>query len=242
MDFPSRVLRILAIYVAIATGAGAMAQELAGPAVVLDGDTIRIAETRIRFTGIDAPETDQICLDKDGRRWLCGIAAREALLGLIANRPVRCRVSGEDMYGRKLATCDVAGVNISQWLVRQGLALAYVKYSSEFVADEMAARQARRGMWAGAFVAPWDWRTRTSRTAVLGEKRSGVSLSAMLAPGEAPPNPGCAIKGNVNRKGERIFHVPGQRDYERVKMNSAVKRWFCSEEEAVAAGWRKAQR
>jgi endonuclease YncB( thermonuclease family) len=240
MALPGRTLRILAI--ALVTATGAAAQELTGPAAVLDGDTIRIAETRIRFTGVDAPETDQTCIDQNGRRWLCGIAARDALSGLIANRLVRCRVLGEDVYGRKLAACEVAGTNINRCLVQQGLALAYVKYSSEFVADENTARQSHRGMWAGAFVAPWDWRTRTPKTSVLGDKAPGVSLSAMLAPIDAPPDPACAIKGNVNRSGERIFHVPGQHDYGRVKMNSAAKRWFCSEEEAVAAGWRKARR
>lgn len=187
MAFSGGTLQILAVALVIATGAAA--KELSGPAAVLDGDTIRIAETQIRFIGIDAPETDQTCIDGNGHRWLCGIATRDALSGLIANRPVRCRVWGEDVYGRKLAACDVAGQNINRWLVQQGLALAYVKYSSEFVAEERAAREAHRGMWDGTFVAPWDWRTRTPKTAALGAKAAGISLSAMLSPDEIPPIP-----------------------------------------------------
>jgi hypothetical protein len=87
-----------------------------------------------------------------------------------------------------------------------------------------------------------DWRTRTRTTALLGIKAKDISLSVLLAPAEVPPDPACTIKGNVNRKGDRIFHVPGQRDYERINMKPIEKRWFCSEEEALAAGWRKAQR
>ena len=147
-----------------------------------------------------------------------------------------------DIYGRMLAICWVSGENINRWLVRQGLALAYVKYSREFVDDEKQARDAILGMWSGAFIAPWDWRIRTRVSPVLGSGASSGSLESLLAQEEALPNPACQIKGNVNRNGERIFHVPGQHDYGHIKMSSPAKRWFCSEEEALAAGWRKANR
>jgi endonuclease YncB( thermonuclease family) len=242
MPPPARYFLItLAILAAAGMQPGA-AEEISGTAAILDADTIRIQGTRIRLVGVDAPETDQICINRDGRRWLCGIAARDALSKLIANRPVRCLVSGQDIYGRKLAACMVGRENINRWLVREGYALAYVQYSREFVGEEKEARDSGRGLWVGAFVAPWDWRTRTPKTAMLGAKASGIAPSAVLAPTEAPPDPACAIKGNVNRKGEHIFHVPGQRDYERINMQAVAKRWFCSEEEAEAAGWRKAQR
>jgi endonuclease YncB( thermonuclease family) len=241
-----RSLRIpaaaLALAIASAGASSALSGEVAGSAAILDGDTIQIGETRIRLVGIDAPETDQRCLDRAGKLWLCGIAAREAVSDLVANRPVRCQWSGMDIYRRMLATCWVAGENINRWLVRQGLALAYIKYSREFVEDEKQARDATRGMWSGVFIAPWDWRTRTRLTPLLGSGASGASLESLLTQEEAPPNPACSIKGNVNRKGERIFHVPGQHDYGRVNMKSPAKRWFCSEEEAIAAGWRKAMR
>jgi endonuclease YncB( thermonuclease family) len=236
--FAGRIALILAFVASIANASPLDS----GQVEVLDGDTIRIGETRIRLVGIDAPETDQRSLDRAGKLWLCGIAAREAVSGLVANRPVRCQWSGMDIYGRMLATCWVAGENINRWLVRQGLALAYVKYSREFVEDEKQARDATRGMWSGAFIAPWDWRTRTRVTPVLGSGASGASPESLLAEEETPPNPACQIKGNVNRDGERVFHVPGQHDYGRVNMKSLAKRWFCSEEEAMAAGWRKAKR
>jgi hypothetical protein len=117
-----------------------------------------------------------------------------------------------------------------------------VRYSRAFVDEEKQARDANRGLWRGAFIAPWDWRSRTASTALLGSVATGVSAHAAFAPQDLPPDPACAIKGNVNRSGERIFHVPGQRDYGRVNMKSAVKRWFCTENEALAAGWRKARR
>ena len=225
-----------------ATTLSPRATEIVGPAVILDGDTIRIGQTRIRFLGIDAPETDQSCLDQAGKHWLCGIAARDAVSRFIAARPVRCEGSSLDVYGRVLATCWVATENINRWLVHEGLALAYVKYSREFVEEEKAARDARRGMWAGAFIAPWDWRTRTPVSILLGRPPPGASPQALFSPQESPPDPACPIKGNVNRNGERIFHIPGQRDYARVTMKSTAKRWFCSEDEALAAGWRKAKR
>lgn len=242
MPLPARYFPMALAASVAGLAAPGLAQEISGLAVVLDADTIRIQETRVRLVGVDAPETDQICIAGDGQRWLCGIAARDAVSRLIASRPVRCTVSGEDVYTRKLATCTVAGESINRWLVREGFALAYVKYSREYVDEEKQAKDSRRGLWAGAFIAPWDWRTRTPKTTVLGQKATGVPLSAMMTPGDTPPDPACAIKGNVNRKGDHIFHVAGQRDYGRVSMKSSAKRWFCSEEEALAAGWRKAQR
>jgi endonuclease YncB( thermonuclease family) len=240
-----RCLRIPAVLSVLSlASAGApptLAAEIAGPAAILDGDTIRIGETRIRLVGIDAPETDQRCLDRAGKLWLCGIAARDAMAGIVANRSVQCQGSSTDVYGRLLAICWVRE-NINRWMVRQGFALAYIKYSTEFVEDERQAKKEMRGMWSGAFVAPWDWRTRTRATPVLGDRAPDTSLEKLAGPEETPPSTACQIKGNVNRNGERIFHVPGQHDYGRVKMNSPAKRWFCSEEEAIAAGWRKALR
>lgn len=226
----------------VAVGGVALAEEITGRATVLDGDTLRIGEKRVRLSGIDAPETDQSCIDASGKRWLCGIAARDRLSTLIANQPVLCEISGIDGYDRRLASCAVGKENINRVLVREGLALAYTKYSQEFVEDEKLARTSKRGFWAGTFIAPWDWRARTSSTPILGHHTSGASLNIIFASQDTPPNPDCLIKGNINKKGDRIFHMQGQRDYARVKMKSSAKRWFCTEEEALAAGWLKAKR
>jgi endonuclease YncB( thermonuclease family) len=217
---------------------------LTGSARVIDGDTIAIGIRHIRFEGIDAPETDQLCLDAHGERWNCGIAARDGLSSHIAGRVISCAARGQDRYGRTLATCSAGGDNLNAWMVREGWALAYVKYSREYAGDEAVARDRRKGVWAGAFIAPWDWRHRNRQTVILGALAVPVAAqSILLAPASASgASPECVIKGNVNRQGERIYHMPGQGAYATIKMEDPRKRWFCSEDDARAAGWRPAKR
>ena len=116
------------------------------------GDTIVIGDTKIRLESIDAPESDQVCLEVKGKRWTCGIEARDRLAEHIGKRPIDCAPSGSDAYGRTLAICRVDGEDLNGWLVRQGWALAFVRYSKAYVPDEDAARVAKRGIWSGAFV------------------------------------------------------------------------------------------
>jgi endonuclease YncB( thermonuclease family) len=239
------IVILIAGLMTIDFSAACWAEGLTGSARVIDGDTIAIGTRHVRFEGIDAPETDQVCLDAQGERWTCGLAARERLSAHIAGRPIACAARGEDRYGRTLATCSASGENLNAWMVREGWALAYVQYSREYVADEAAARAQRRGMWAGAFIAPWDWRHRNKTTVILGAATVPVGAQAkLLAPASATtaPSPECTIKGNVNRQGERIYHLPGQATYAAINMKDPQKRWFCSEDEARAAGWRPAKR
>jgi endonuclease YncB( thermonuclease family) len=238
----------LAVIVIVCFGAAsapAADQLLSGSARVADGDTIEIEAHRIRLEGIDAPETDQVCLDAEGKPWTCGIAARDALSLRIAGRIVSCATRGEDRYGRILATCSVGGENLNAFMVREGIALDYAKYSREYTREEDIAREQQKGMWAGAFISPWDWRHRDSNTIILGALSVPVTAQAqLLAPASSAtaPSPECTIKGNINRKGERIYHLPGQIDYAKINMRDPQKRWFCSEDEARAAGWRPAMR
>jgi hypothetical protein len=128
-------------------------------------------------------------------------------------------------------------------MVREGLSLAYVKYSREYVQEEAGAREQRKGMWAGAFIAPWDWRHRSKHTLILGALSVPVAAQTQLsasASSDNAPSPECPIKGNVNNHGERIYHLPGQNAYSKINMRDPRKRWFCSEEEARTAGWRPA--
>ena len=153
-------------------------------------------------------------------------------------------MASTDRYGRSLGSCFVEGEDVSAWMVRQGWALSFVKYSHSYDADEMAARQAPVGLWRGAFIAPWDWRHRNKETVVLGAAAVSIHAQASLlgaVSAAGAPDASCVIKGNVNRKGERIFHLPGQLNYSKTSMNKGLgERWFCSEAEAEAAGWRKA--
>jgi endonuclease YncB( thermonuclease family) len=218
---------------------------LLGKPRIVDGDTLIINGTRIRLEGIDAPETDQVCLDAKGARWTCGIEARDRLTKHVAGRTISCVEKGTDRYGRTLAVCSLANEDLNRWLVREGLALAYLQCSRVYVDAENEARTALRGLWSGAFMAPWDWRHRDKQTIILGVLSVPLNAqSILLAPVSAlgAPSADCTIKGNVNRKGERIYHMPGQRDYASINMTSHDKRWFCSPEEAEGAGWRRALR
>jgi len=131
-----------------------------GKAWVIDGDTIDISGTRIRLLGIDAPESAQSCTDGNKRSWLCGRAATRELKALIAGRPLVCEPSGLDRYRRVLAVCALPdGTDVNAWMVRQGWALAY-GYSTPYRPEEAQAQAAKRGIWTGTFMAPWDWRHR----------------------------------------------------------------------------------
>ena len=144
-----------------ASGAPARAGgEIAGVASVIDGDTIEIHGRRIRLHGIDAPESRQTCLDANGAAWRCGQQAALALQDLIGRRTVTCDERDVDRYGRVIGRCLVGDLDINEWLVAQGLALAYRHYSMDYVPAEIEARAAGRGMWAGTFEPPWQWRHR----------------------------------------------------------------------------------
>ena len=195
--------------------------DMTGTASVIDGDTLEIHGQRIRFHGIDAPESRQLCR-LDGKPWQCGKDAANALADKIARRPVTCEDLGRDRYDRIIARCTVAGEDLEKWMVLQGLAVAYRRYSHDYVDQEAEARAARRGIWAGEFVKPWEWRR--------GKR--------LVANDNAPDQ--CHIKGNISRSGERIYHAPGGQYYDRTKIDpSKGERWFCSERQAKAAGWRR---
>ena len=148
-------MRAIALVLAlIATPALA---DVAGVVSVIDGDTLEIHGQRIRLHGIDAPESRQLCR-LDGKPWQCGKDAANALADKIARRPVTCDDLGRDRYKRIIARCTVAGEDLEKWMVLQGLALAYRRYSLDYVDDEADAQTARRGIWAGEFVKPWEWR------------------------------------------------------------------------------------
>jgi endonuclease YncB( thermonuclease family) len=134
------------------------ADPLTGIAKVIDGDTIVIAGERVRLHGIDAPELDQTFLWR-GEHIACGTMALAALEALTAGVKLRCEAVERDRHGRVVAKCfSPNGVDIGRRLVAAGWALAYRRYSTDYVDAEDQARQARRGIWRGRFVKPWEWR------------------------------------------------------------------------------------
>ena len=224
----------------------AQAADLSGVARVVDGDTLAIGSTKVRLEGIDAPETDQACLNVNGDRWSCGIDARDHLAVHIGGREIRCSPNGTDAYQRTLATCYFGDENLNAWMVQQGWALAYVQYSKAYVRAEEDARAKQLGLWRGAFIAPWDWRHKNNKTIILGAISVPINAQKMLlgpSATDGAPSPECRIKGDISSNGERIYHTEKQRFYARIKMDKRDgRRWFCTPEEAEAAGWRRAVR
>ena len=132
-----------------------------GPPTVIDGDTIEVAGAVIRLREIDAPELGQSCRIGE-HAYDCGRIARTALLDLTAGVSVRCELapaSAEDSAADgRVGHCTVDGYDLSEGMTYTGWALALRRVSDRYVAFEDRARAARRGLWKGPFVAPWDWR------------------------------------------------------------------------------------
>ena len=190
-----------------------------GTVRVIDADTFDLGDLRIRLHGADAPEDAQTCLDTDGAPWPCGDWATDEARALWEGRTASCELLETDRYGRRVARCEVGGEDIGATAVRRGMALAYIAYSDDYLAQQREAEAAGAGLWQGRFDAPWDWRR---------QQRESSSEAAQ----------GCLVKGNISGSG-RIYHLPGSRSYERTRIDeSDGERWFCTAAEAEAAGWR----
>ena len=124
---------------------------------VVDGDTIKLGDVKIRFSGIDAPEINQTCVASEGKV-ACGKISRDILISKVTNNKISCTDEGKDFYGRVLGECFVNGESLSRYLVREGFAFAYRKYSDKFISDEEYAKSNRLGMWSMKFQYPWDYR------------------------------------------------------------------------------------
>jgi endonuclease YncB( thermonuclease family) len=135
---------------------------LTGIPRIIDGDTIRIGNTRIRFHGIDAPEAKQTCT-VGGKEWSCGQEATNALVRIVGERQVSCSQRDLDRYGRIVAVCRAGSVNLNAWMVGEGWAVAYRRFSMEYVRDETTAQREKRGIWRGNFMPPWEWRRQHRR-------------------------------------------------------------------------------
>jgi endonuclease YncB( thermonuclease family) len=156
----------LAIWTALVASLGTgVADSMSAPAIqgtasVIDGDTIEIHGERIRLDAIDAPESSQLCIDAAGKRYRCGQKSAFALADMIGRSVVSCEPKGRDRYKRTIAVCFKGDINLNAWMVSQGWAVAFRKYGIDYISQEDEARLARRGIWAGSFEMPWDWRAR----------------------------------------------------------------------------------
>lgn len=185
---------------------------------VVDGDTLELDGITYRLNGIDAPEHGQRCGD-----WACGADATAALAALVRGKEVTCAAISEDGFGRVIATCYANGRDLGAEMIDKGLAWAFLRYSDAYAAEELVSKEKAVGVFAGNYTPPWDFRAMRWARAESRET-------------SAPK--GCVIKGNISERG-RIYHAPWSRAYDRTRIDAGKgERWFCTEAEAVAAGWR----
>src|SRR6201746_1827468 len=219
-------------------------------ATVRDGDTIQLAGVTYRLDGIDAPEFDQICIDEHAEPWTCGVEARDQLANLIGKRGVRCEDLGPDKAYSKwhvgICTADGLTGSLDQLMVRQGFALnSEASGKARFKEDETGAKDSLKGIWKGCFVAPQDFRHLKKSAALLGAACPGDKdreIRASFFPAEPAMPPNCSVKAKLAARARvtghvGVYHLQACRSYGPV---SKPDRWFCSEEDAQAAGFRKA--
>ena len=229
-------------------------QGWAAGTIVRDGGTLQLADVTYRLDGIDAPELDQMCIDDHADAWACGVEARDQLSRLIDSHQVRCEDLGSGtLKKRHIGICTLEGesVSLNQLLVRQGFALSGLVLNFEpaargrFGEDETAAKDNRRGLWKGCFVAPQEFRRGRKDGTLLGEycrPDKEREIRAVLFPEEPAMPAGCNIKGKFAVRARvtgnvGVYHLQGCRSYPAL---TKPDRWFCSEDDAQAEGFRKA--
>lgn len=205
-----------------------------GVAQAVDGDSLTIGQARVRLFGIDAPEHDQLCT-RNGTRWACGAEASTQLSKLVTGRSINCVPTGIDQYQRVLARCSTAATDVNRSMVQAGFALAYRRYSSDYIDAEASAKAAKRGIWSGTFEEPSEMRAQARSPEGPAPTRSR-SVHVRTPQRAVRFLGGCTIKGNRSRRGEWIYHLPGMPYYARTRAEEV----FCSEQAAQAAGYRRA--
>lgn len=228
----------------------AAGQSFAANPIARDGGTIELTDATYRLDGIDAPAFDQVCIDDHADTWACGVDARDQLAGLIGGREVHCDDLGTEATTktRHIGICTVEGetISLNQLLVRQGFALNFEPSAKgRFREDEAGAKDNRRGLWKGCFAAPQEFRGGKKDGALLGgscRADKDREIREVLFP-EYPTMPsGCSIKGKFALRARvtgnlGIYHLQVCRSYPAL---TKPDRWFCSEDDAKAAGFRKA--
>jgi endonuclease YncB( thermonuclease family) len=225
-------------------------ESFAANATIKDGSTLQLGSATYRLDGIDVPTVDQLCIDEHADPWTCGIEARDQLTKLIGGRDVRCDDLGVDpsYKNRHLGACKIEGdtTSLSQSLVGLGFALNVEDSATgRFQTDQARAKEDRQGLWKGCFVAPQEFRLGKKDGALLGGScpadRDAQIREALFPESLAMPS-GCNIKGKYAVRARvtgnvGIYHLQACRSYPAL---TKPDRWFCSEEDAQAAGFRRA--
>jgi endonuclease YncB( thermonuclease family) len=218
--------------------------------VVKDGNTIQLSGTTYRLDGVDSPAIDQICLNEFADPYACGADARVQLTKLIGDHPVHCDDLGPDKTFSKwhvgICTAEGADTSLNRLMVQKGFALAAEQgLKANFRPDEDNAKKELQGLWKGCFVTGTNFRHNNKTSVLLGGSCRGDKdreTRAILFPSETVAPPDCTVKGKFAVRAHvtgnlGIYHLPVCRSYETV---TRTDRWFCSEEDAQAEGFRKA--
>jgi endonuclease YncB( thermonuclease family) len=218
--------------------------------IVRDANTIQLGDVTYRLDGVDAPELDQVCIDDHADPWSCGVDARDQLTKLVGGHAIRCDDLGPDKAHRKrhLGLCTVEGetVSLNQQLIRLGFAMNFQPSAkSQFDKDQAAAKDDRKGIWKGCFVAPQEFRLGKKDGALLGgacRADKDREIRSVLFPEDLAMPPRCSIKGKFAVRARvtgnvGIYHLQGCRSYPAL---TQPDRWFCSEDDAQAEGFRRA--
>ena len=191
---------------------------------IADGDTLTLLtlekeQVKVRLAEIDTPEKGQPYYQK----------AKQALADRVFRQNIQVEIVDWDRYGRAVGKIILDGENVNAWMVAEGHAWVYRQYSKDpaLLDLEAVAKESGLGLWAlpeAERIPPWEWRRGVRNTADQSTQQ------------EVDPN--CKIKGNINSKGNHIYHVPGSQSYDATRINRKGERWFCTEEDARDAGWR----
>ena len=160
-------MRTIIIFLMFSTNI--LAQEIIGIPKIVDGDTVYINNYKIRLEGIDAPEMKQKCKKEKLKissiigytfyeDYYCGKHSKENLEAKVKGSNIKCIFFTKDRYKRYLAKCFKGKINLNQWMVRNGYAVAYRRYSKEYIPDEDFAKENKLGLWQGKFLNPEKWR------------------------------------------------------------------------------------
>lgn len=228
-------LMILILVGLVLAPSQSIAQTVSGKAEIVDGDTLTVSGRKIRVFGIDAPEALQSCF-KGAEAWSCGLEAGEALRSLIGGYDVTCNGHEVDQYGRLVATCRIGQADIGREMVAAGWATAFRSYSERYVADEARAKAGRLGIWGSTFDLPENFRSADRQATNTAAPNSSQPRARSSTQQAAASGGRCAIKGNRNRKGHWIYHLPGMPYYDQTRPEEI----FCTEAQAQAAGYRRA--
>lgn len=230
-----RAVTLLLIIAALVAPGAAHAQSLTGTAAAVDGDTLAMEGTRIRLHGIDAVESAQTC-QRAGATWNCGAEAAARLRQLVQGKQITCTGHDTDRYGRLVAACRAGQIDLAAVMVQSGLAVALPQYSDAYLEAEARAQDHRIGIWGAQFEMPSAYRAAHPRPNPGPRQAVGRPADRPASRGQSSASGNCVIKGNRNRKGEWIYHVPGMPYYNATRPEEL----FCTEAQAVAAGYRRA--